>query len=326
LPALKELGSLEPKLQVRFKHGVSDPAGLSSVTQHLREKNALILFGYKADELDALAVKATELRAPGACDWLQALPIVANMELPTDMLRVVLAHHLLLPRKLFFKVVGLPLELQRGCLCGIDKDTPLTEQHLAGCGYGGEVISRHNEAVKVLEQVAKWAGCSKIVKEPTGLRNYNNQRPDLKFFDSSLRGRKKTVIMDVSVTAAMPTSGRAIAKALVDPLYKGQVARARKIKENDHRMESTQRFKPMIFQSTGGMCKEVVNFIRHPGLRMQELPCDIAERSTAPMHTIAGWLRHRLVMKIVKGTALNMMGLAERLCVKHGKTWMPGFD
>ena len=43
----------------------------------------------KADELDALAVKATELRAPGACDWLQALPIVANMELPTDMLRCI---------------------------------------------------------------------------------------------------------------------------------------------------------------------------------------------------------------------------------------------
>jgi hypothetical protein len=79
-----------------------------------------------AEELELVRVKWTELHAPGATYWLEALPVHPDLELNSEELRATLAHHLLLPRDVSLGVLGLPDELHDGCLCNLGADKPLT--------------------------------------------------------------------------------------------------------------------------------------------------------------------------------------------------------
>ena len=88
--------------------------------------------------------------------------------------------------------MGVPELLHTGCLCELSDDKPLTEQHMAGCAHGGHRTERHDRVVRLLSSFAKHAGCSRVVIEPRGLRNYGQQRPDLMYKDNNLAGKKKS--------------------------------------------------------------------------------------------------------------------------------------
>ena len=103
------------------------------------------------------------VRYHGAQDWLKALPVHPDLELPNELLRTTLAHHL---RKTFLRVVGVPELLHTGCLCGLSDDKPLTEQHMAGCAHGGHRTERHDRVVRLVGSLAKHAGCRRVVIEP----------------------------------------------------------------------------------------------------------------------------------------------------------------
>ena len=96
--------------------------------------------------------------------------------------------------------------------------------------------------------------------------------------------------------------------------------------EHGKRTSSTQRFVPMALQSTGGYCSNVSNFCRHPGLRTLELPSALRERLASPLDTMGSFLKLQLVMRVVKGTACNMVRLMERLCREYGEPEDHGGD
>ena len=103
-----------------------------------------------------------------------------------------------------------------------------------------------------------------------------------------------------------------------DPLYKVKLAEQSKKKENNHRMTSTQRFVPLVLTSTGAYSNNVANVCRHPGLRTAELESALVERLTPPLDSISHFVKTQMVMRVVKGTAANMLKLVERLCDDHG--------
>ena len=144
--------------------------------------------------------------------------------------------------------------------------------------------------------------------------------------DNNLAGKKKTVVVDVAVASTLPSGANHLRKALEDPLYKAKLTMQRKVKENGKRMSSTQRFVPMVLQSTGGYCSNVSNFCRHPGLRTLELPSALRERLASPLDTMSSFLKLQLVMRVVKGTACNMVRLMERLCREYGEPEDHGGD
>ena len=326
LPAVRDLGTVDRKLQERIQQHVLAPLAKAEAEDQLFDDRAMETLGYAPEEIDLVRAKWTELRAPGAQDWLKALPVHPDLELPNELLRTTLAHHLLVPRKTFLRVVGVPELLHTGCLCGLSDDKPLTEQHMAGCAHGGHRTERHDRVVRLVGSLAKHAGCSRVVIEPRGLRNYGQQRPDLMYKDNNLAGKKKTVVVDVAVASTLPSGANHLRKALEDPLYKAKLTMQRKVKENGKRMSSTQRFVPMVLQSTGGYCSNVSNFCRHPGLRTLELPSALRERLASPLDTMSSFLKLQLVMRVVKGTACNMVRLMERLCREYGEPEDHGGD
>ena len=311
--AVKGLGTAKRKMQERIKHEVLDQLALANVEQTMADAATMVQYGYEVDEISLVKAKMSELRAPGATDWLQALPTNPEFELPTEELRATLANHTLLPRQEFLQVVGVPTGLDFGCLCQLGDDKPLTEQHMASCRYGGFVVERHHAVVRVLASIAKKAGCLKVEMEPTKLRGYGTQRPDLKYKDPNLAGAKKWVIMDATITAVLPPGAAHAKAATKDPLYKAKQAMIRKVKENKHRMTASQRFVPMAFQATGGYTKGVAGFCKHPGLGLTELPADLLERLSHPLDTINGFMRMKLVMAVVKGTANNLIKLGRAI-------------
>jgi hypothetical protein len=318
VPSLKELGTVDRKLQERIQHHVLTPLSKAKLEDILFDDQRMQAAGYDAEELELVRVKWTELHAPGATHWLQALPIHPDFELDSEELQATLAHHLLLPRSVFLRVLGLPKELQDGCLCNLGTAKPLTEQHMAGCGHGGHRVERHNNVVRLIKSILKQAGCSRLTIEPRGLRNFGDQRPDLIYKDNNLPGNKRTVVMDAAIASVLPPGANHVLKAIEDPLYKAKLTQQRKIKENAHRMTATQRFVPMVFQSTGGYLSNVANVCRHPGLRTTELSSDLQERLTHPLYDVSSFVKLQLVMRVVKGTANNMVELVDRLCAEHG--------
>lgn len=324
VPAVDDLGTVASKLQERIQSKLLSPFAMAKVTDTLHDDQAMLRLGYTKDELDIVRAKAMELQAPGATLWTQALPVVPDFELPNEELRATLAHHLLLPRHVFCRVVGVPSQHRQGCLCTLGEDKPLTEQHLAGCGQGGHRSERHDRVVKLIASIVKRAGCSRLEIEPRGLRNYGDQRPDIKYRDATLAGKKKEVIVDVAVASTLPTSVNKRRKAMSDSLYKIKLTEQRKIEENSHRMTSTQRFVPMVMSSTGAYSKNVANLCRHPGLQTVELPSDLVERLTPPLNYTTNFVKMQLVMRVVKGTASNIVRLVGRICERHGV--LPDFE
>ena len=150
------------------------------------------------------------------------------------------------------------------------------------------------------------------------LRNYGDQRPDIKYRDANLAGKKKEVIIDVAVASTLPSSASSQRKAMTDPLFKLKLTEQRKTQENGQRMTSTQRFVPMVMTSMGAFSSNVGNLCRHPGLRTVELPSDLMERLTPPLDHVPNFVKMQLVMRVVKGTALNMVKLVRRICEEHG--------
>ena len=97
----------------------------------------------------------------------------------------------------------------------------------------------------------------------------------------------------------------------------------RKVKKNGKRMSSTQRFVPMVLQSTGGYCSNVSQICRQWTL---ELPSALRERLASPLDTMSSFLKLQLVMRVVKGTACNMVRLMMRLCREYGEPEDHGGD
>jgi hypothetical protein len=186
-PTVGELGMANSKLQERVQARVLGPLTLAKVENLLFDDDAMRRQGFEDDELDAVRVKANELKAPGATHWLQVLPVVPDFQLTNEELRATLAHHTLLPQAFLLRLLGLPRALhQAGCNCGLAKGKAFTEQHLAGCGYGGHRTERHDRVVKLTASIVKRAGCSRVQVEPRGLRNYGDKRPDVIYRDLSL--------------------------------------------------------------------------------------------------------------------------------------------
>ena len=112
LPAVRDLGTVDRKLQERIQQHVLAPLAKAEAEDQLFDDRAMETLGYAPEEIDLVRAKWTELRAPGAQDWLKALPVHPDLELPNELLRTTLAHHLLVLRKTFLRVVGVP-ELSR---------------------------------------------------------------------------------------------------------------------------------------------------------------------------------------------------------------------
>ena len=224
---------------------------------------------------------------------------------------------------------GLTAQLLLGCLCNLGQDKPLTEQHLAGCAHGGHRTERHDRVVKLMSSIATQSGCSRVTVEPRKLRGYGDKRPDLMYRDANMAGKRKTVIIDAAVASTLPAGANHLRKAAEDPLYKAKLTEQRKIKENEHRMTASQRFVPLVFQSTGGFTRTAGNLMRHPGLRRYELPADLRQRLPYHLSTGQDFIRMQMVMRVVKGTAQNMVKLANRICVEAGEiqgAWWTDLD
>ena len=98
----------------------------------------------------------------------------------------------------------------------------------------------------------------------------------------------------VSFNSTLPPGANHLRKALEDPLYKAKLTMQRKVKKNGKRMSSTQRFVPMVLQSTGGYCSNVSQICRQWTL---ELPSALRERLASPLDTMSSFLKVQVVMR-----------------------------
>ena len=114
---------------------------------------------------------------------------------------------------------------------------------------------------------------------------------------AATRGTSFSSVVDVAIASTLPPGANHLRKAIEDPLYKAKLTMQRKVK----------------------LC-------RHPGLRTLELPSALRERLASPLDTACSFLKLQLVMRVVKGTACNVVRLMERLCHEYGEPEDHGGD
>ena len=215
-------------------------------------------------------------RAPGAGDWLNALPSgPLGLRMDNDHFSTAIALRL-----------GAPVCVSHTCVCGAEVER--SAQHSLVCNKMKSRHARHRLGNDVIFRALKLAEVPATL-EPLGLSRCDGKRPD----GASLLAWKggKPLVWDFTCVHRLATSYTE--KAKLDGSSVASAAEQRKYKKYED-LAPQCVFQPIAVETLGGLGEDTLCFLREVGHRISA--CTNEPRAT--VH-----LRQRLAVAVQKGNA-----------------------
>ena len=215
-------------------------------------------------------------RAPGAGDWLNALPSgTLGLRLNDEQFSTAIAVRL-----------GAPVCSVHTCVCGAEVER--SAQHALVCNKMKSRHSRHRLGNDIILRALKAAEVPATL-EPLGLSRTDGKRPD----GASLLAWKggKPLVWDFTCVHRLAASYKDKAKN-----EGASVATAAECKKREKYKELTQHsvFQPVAVETLGGLGQDTLDFLRELGRRISAVNDD--QRATI-------FLRQRLAVAVQLGNA-----------------------